>query len=34
LAGASDSEAAALFVDYVLSPQGQGILSDHGLGAP
>lgn len=34
LAGSSDPGSAEDFVAYVLSPAGQGIISDHGFGPP
>jgi molybdate transport system substrate-binding protein len=34
LAGSSNPGAAEDFVAYLLSPAGQGILSDHGFGSP
>lgn len=34
LAGSSDTAAAEDFVAYVLSPAGQGIISEHGFGPP
>lgn len=34
LAGARNSQMAAAFVEFVLSADGQAILSDHGFGAP
>jgi molybdate transport system substrate-binding protein len=33
-AGAADPEAAAAFVDFVLDPEGQAILADHGFAGP
>ena len=34
LAGSADPGIAEDFVTYVLSPAGQGIISDHGFGSP
>jgi molybdate transport system substrate-binding protein len=34
LKGAANPEAAAAFVAYVLGPQGQAVLKDHGFGTP
>ena len=34
LAGAPNSDAAAAFVDFVLSGEGQAILAEYGFGSP